>query len=64
MEQGFLLVKELSVSWEDVEHMPARERLWLCQRIEKWYEDQEREWKKEESKSRGKSGRIGVHNII
>jgi hypothetical protein len=56
MEQGFVLTKEMSLSWADVELMEARERLWLVERLYKWYEDRNREAEKSGGGARGGGG--------
>lgn len=58
MEEAFLLVKELSVTWSDVEAMEVRERRWLLSRLEKWSRDKQRAYERA-----GKRGAIALDEV-
>lgn len=55
MEQGFFLAKELNIPWSDIETMSTRDRLWLCERLERWFKEKKEAHELEEKKA-GSSG--------
>jgi hypothetical protein len=59
MEEGFLLTKEMGLSWNAMTMMPSRERNWLLDRLARFFEESAAAQENADSGSGGK-GNLGV----
>ncbi len=59
MEEGFLLTKEMGLSWSAMTSMESRERNWLLDRLARYFEERAAAQDKADGGSGGK-GNLGV----
>jgi hypothetical protein len=59
MEEGFMLVKEMGLSWNAMTMMPSRERNWLLDRLVRYFDEKAAAISKADGGGGGK-GNLGV----